>query len=84
MGSDPINQLDRVVSTQILGAILLGKFTGDLASIYLQGWFGTPDGLLAGMVAGLAFMLFWPSVERTYKNWQRDLWGSEEDQNGSD
>ena len=84
MGSDPISQLDRVVSTQILGAILLGKFTGDVASIYLKGWFGTPDGLMIGAAAGLLFMLFWPSVERSYKKWQQSLWGSSEDQNGSD
>lgn len=77
----PINQLDRVVSTQILGAIILGKFLGDGLLLYFDSIFGRPDSLIIGAAVGLAFMLFWPSVERSYKRWQKRLWG---DQNGSD
>jgi hypothetical protein len=83
MGSDPVSQLDRVVSTQILGAIILGKFVGDGLLIYFDHTFGRPDSLIIGAAVGLAFMLLWPSIERTYKKWQQNLWGSsEEDQNG--
>lgn len=82
MGSNPLNQLDRVVSTQILGAIILGKFVGDGLLIYFDQMFGRPDSLIIGAAVGLAFMVFWPSIERTYKKWQQSLWGSSEDQNG--
>lgn len=83
MGSNPINQLDRVVSAQILGMFLLGKFTGDYAAIKATSMLGPETGYITGILFSLAFVLFWPSIERTYKNWQNDLWGSsEEDQNG--
>ena len=77
----PISQLDRVVSAQILGAIIFGKFAGDLVDLYLRDVFGSPDAKVAGMILGLGFMLFWPSIERTYQRWYSWAW---EDQNGSD
>jgi len=73
-GGSPVDQLDRVVSAQILGAIILGKFLGDLASIYLTDWFGQIDGMIIGALFGLFFIVFWPSIEKTFQVWPQALW----------
>lgn len=76
MGSNPVKQLDRVLSAQILGMFLLGKFTGDYAAMKFTATLGTETGYVAGILFSLAFVLFYPSIERTYKRWQKSLWGS--------
>ena len=77
-GKNPIQQFDRVLSAQILGMFLLGKFIGDYAAIQITGMLGQDTGYIVGIAFSLLFVLFWPSVERTYEKWQNDVW----DQNG--
>ncbi|AGM11274.1 hypothetical protein HHTV1_18 [Haloarcula hispanica tailed virus 1] len=75
-GKNPIQQLDRVVSAQILGMFLLGKFIGDYAAIQITDVLGQDTGYVVGIAFSLLFVLFWPTIERRYEQWK--------DQNGSD
>lgn len=64
-------RVDRLLGTVILG-VLVGKFTGDLATLYLIAEFGRPAGIVIGLVVSVLAYLVWPSLERRLQSGDRE------------
>lgn len=57
-------QIDQLFSRKMLGAVLVGKFAGDLSAVIMTGFLGTYIGLGVGLVITISLFIYWERVER--------------------
>lgn len=64
-------QIDELFSRQMLGAVLVGKFAGDLSAVVMTGFLGTYIGLGVGLVVTISLFIYWERVERAAREYSK-------------
>lgn len=57
-------QIDKMFSREVLGAVLVGKFIGDYAAIVSTTFLGEHLGYTLGILISVALFIYWHKVAR--------------------
>lgn len=57
-------QVEELFSRKMLGAVLVGKFTGDYAAIWATRVLGTDLGYIFGIIFTIGIFIYWEKIER--------------------
>lgn len=79
---DVREQVDRLFSRKMLGAVLVGKFVGDYTAILSTRLLGTDLGYITGILLAVSIFIYWERIERSIEQTTNEL--SEEQQTWSD
>jgi len=75
--ADVREQVNRLFSRKMLGAVLVGKFVGDYAAILATGLLGVHLGYISGIILTISIFIYWERLERRIQKASNEMSGKQ-------